>query len=109
MEKKTVERWTAEQIAVFIRMYPDDKYKRLSIAHRLYKEFPAILRDIGEEKARTLEKWLELQGIQTRGKGRDNWAEVARLLWRYLRENRKEISPVELVRVVVWSAMGFKP
>lgn len=106
------EKWTAEQIAVFIRMYPNDKENRLSIARRLAGEFPAILADLGEQKARTVEQWLELQGLQVREKkapSRDSWAEVARLLWRCIRERKEEISPVEIIRVLVWSAMGHKP
>ena len=112
MQSQTVEKWTAEQVAVFMRMYPDDTQNRLSIACRLAGEFPAILTDLGEEKARTLEKWLELQGLQVGEKkapSRDSWAEVARLLWRYIRERKGEINPVEVVRVLVWSALGFKP
>jgi hypothetical protein len=109
MENHITEKWTAGQIAVFIRMYPDDKHKRLSIARRLAGDFPAILADLGEDKARVLEKWLELQGLQVREKRRDSWAEVARLLLRYIRERKGEINPVEVVRVLVWSALGFKP
>lgn len=106
------EKWTAGQIAVFLRMYPKDRENRLSIARRLAKEFPAILADLGEEKARTVAKWLELQGVQVPllpPARRDSWAEVARLLWRYWKQRPDDFTPLEVVRVLVWSAMGFKP
>ncbi len=113
MENQTVEKWTAEQVAVFMRMYPDDQQNRLSIASRLAEEFPAILADIGEEKARTVELWLISQGLrvqeQRQETRRESWVEVVRLLWLLLRRVKwQEVNPKEVLRVVVWRMMKVK-
>lgn len=102
------EKWTEEQIAVCIRMYPNDKQKRLYIARKIAAEFPNVVADIGEKKTLQLRYWLELQGVQVQPLApihQDSWAEVVRLIWRYW----KNFTPLELIRVLVWSAMGFKP
>jgi hypothetical protein len=102
--------WKFEQVSILMRMYPNDSHKRLSIAQRIAEEFPAILADLGEEKTHTVEKWLELQGLQVREKRRDSWGEVAFLFWLLLRGVQwRQINPKEVFRVMVWSMMGFKP
>jgi len=113
MENQTVEKWTAEQVAVFMRMYPDNTQNRLSIASRLAEEFPAILADIGEEKARTAELWLISQGLlvqeQQQETRRESWVEVVRLVWLLLRRVKwREVNPKEVLRAVVWWVMGVR-
>lgn len=107
-----IEKWTREQVGVVMRMYPEEPHKRRDIAQRVAVEYPAIVQDIGAKEAQILGNWITAQGVkvETTTKNPDSWAEVFRLFFRYWKKTKREnFTPLELVRVLVWSAMGFKP
>lgn len=103
------EKWNQliQHIEYINRVYEPEKARRS--AQTMFDNLEKHKANIGEENTKILLSWIHSQGIGLKPNP-DSWAEVFRLFFRYWKKTKREnFTPLELVRVLVWSAMGFKP
>ena len=93
---------TIGQLATIMQMYPEEPHKRHDLAERVAAELPTLAREMPPGALEVVHEWLVANGCQvTQAVSKRAWLEIVRE-WMQTERN-----PRELVRALVWRAMGF--
>jgi hypothetical protein len=94
---------TIRQLAIIMQMHPNDERRRHDLAERVALELPELVREMPPEALEIVQEWLVANGCPvTQEVSKRAWLEIVRE-WM-----QGERNPRELVRELVWRAMGFR-
>jgi len=97
---------TISQLAMIMQMYPNDERRRHDLAVKVALELPILVRELPSDALEIVREWLAANGCVT-----DTGPIPRRPVsyWDLVRTwAQGDRNPTELVRVIIWSMMGFK-